>query len=148
MSARFSPLRNLDRLFDDLAGRPADRLLALDAYRRGGTFFIHFDIPGVSPDAIEVTIDDDILTVRAERVWEEREGDELMACERRQGVFERHVYLGPDFDAEHLEARCDNGVLTVRMPVAQATQPRKIPIEVAKSDVADAAKAVEAVEAA
>lgn len=128
MFLRFDQFRDFDRLFDELRGRASTRSLPMDAYRRGNRFFVHLDIPGVNQDSIELTVDKDVLTVRAERVWKEEEGDEIIACERFQGTFERRLFLGENIDREHLEARYDNGVLTVRMPVLEAAQPRKIEV--------------------
>lgn len=129
MLVRFDPFRDVE-LFEE--GRQSrDRFAALDAYRRGDRFFIHLDVPGVDPDRIEVTVEDEVLRIRAERVWHEREGDEIVACERPQGTFERQVYLGPGLDREHLEASCENGVLTVEMPVREAMGRHRVPITVA-----------------
>ncbi len=133
MIARFDRFWDPDRLFDEWRRRPSVRSIPLDAYRRGETLFMHFDVPGVDPDTIEVLVQDDVLTVKAERVWADEEGDELFARERSQGVFERRVYLGPDLDRERLEARCVNGVLTLRMPVKEAAQPHRIPVTVTET---------------
>jgi HSP20 family protein len=102
----------------------------MDAYRRGRLLFMHFDVPGIDPDAIELTLDDDRLRVRARRVWADEEGDVLVARERPQGTFERTVHLGAALDRDHVEARCAHGVLTIRVPVLEAAEPHTIPITV------------------
>jgi HSP20 family protein len=126
MIARFDLFPDLEGLFR----RRGHAAMPLDAYRRSGMFYLHFDVPGVDADSIELTIDKDVLTVKAERVWTEEEGDELLACERPQGTFERRVLLGANLDREHVEARYENGVLTVRMPVVEEVKPYKVPIDV------------------
>jgi len=141
MLLRFDPFRDFDRVFDELRGRAPARSMPMDAYRRGDRFVVHFDIPGVDADSIEVTVDQDILTVKADRAWKEEEGDEIVARERPQGTFERQLYLSERLDREHLEARYDNGVLTVRMPLLEAAKPHKIQIEVSSSPKAVGAKA-------
>lgn len=128
MLVRFDPFQDADLLFDGRYGRRAAPPMPIDAYRRGEAFFVHVDVPGVDPDTIELTVEDDVLSVKAERTWQEQEGDELFACERPQGTFERDVYLGPSLDRDHVEARVENGVLTVRVPVLEAARHHKIPI--------------------
>lgn len=128
MLARFDPFGDLDLMFDELRARRGARPMPLDAYRRGDTFFVHLDVPGIDPDSIELTIEDDVLNVKAERSFEEQEGDEIVACERPQGSFERHVYLGPNLDREHLDAHCENGVLTVGVPMREAAKRHRIPV--------------------
>ncbi len=130
MLARFDQFWDLDRFLEAWSGRSAHHSMPLDAYRRGDVFYLHFDVPGVDPEAIELTVEDDVLTVKAARAWSEVKGDELVARERPQGTFERHVSLGKDLDQEYLEARLENGVLTVHMPVKAAAVPHKIPISV------------------
>lgn len=128
MLARTDPLRDLDRLFEELRGRGSTRFIPLDAYRRGDVLFVHFDLPGVDPASIEVTMEDDVLTVKAQRVWEEEPGDELVACERPQGTFERQISLSDDLDRERLGAHYDRGVLTVRLPVREVARSHRIPV--------------------
>jgi len=129
MFPRFDPfpdLRSLGRCH-----RAAEHRMPLDAYRRGGMFYAHIDVPGVDPGAIEVTVKGDTLTVKAERSWPEERGDEVLARERQQGTFERHVRLSEDVDRDHLQARCANGVLTLRAPVAATAKPHKVRVTVA-----------------
>lgn len=130
MAASFDRFRGFGRLFDDWWGRPRVRSMPLDAYRRADTFFMHFDVPGVDPDSILVTVEGDALTLKAGRAWAEEGSDELVARERPHGTFERRVYLGADVDREHVEAEYKDGVLTVRLPVKKAAKPHKVPITV------------------
>ena len=127
---RFDPFRDYDRLVaEQLAGlRGAARSVPIDAYRRGEEFFVHLDLPGVDPDAIELTVEQNVLTIRAERRFEPEEGDELLISERPQGSFTRQLLLGESLDTDRLEADYDQGVLTLRIPVAEAAKPRRVEI--------------------
>ena len=98
----------------------------MDAVRHGDQVFVNFDLPGVDPDAIDVTVERDVLTVSATRRFERAEGDEVLASERPQGTFTRRVLLGDSLDTGRLEAAYDHGVLSITIPVAEKAQPRKI----------------------
>ena len=128
---RFDPFRDVDRLAEQMfsAGlRGAPRSVPIDVYRRKDQFLIHVDLPGVDPDAIELTVEQNVLTVRAERRFEPEEGDELVIRERPQGTFMRQLLLGESLDTDSLEADYDQGVLTLRIPVAEAAKPRRVQI--------------------
>ncbi len=128
MLMRFDPFREADRIFDELRGRQPRAAMPMDAYRRGDTFFVHLDLPGIDPGSIDLTVEKDVVTVKAERSWHEQEGDELVVCERPQGTYERSLYLSESLDAEHLDASYEHGVLTVRIPVREAAKARHIPV--------------------
>lgn len=128
-----SPFRELDALFDQVAGRsnrspenahPA----AMDAYRRGDDVWVHVDLPGLSPDSLDVSVERDVLTITGERFWQREEGDQLYLAERRRGTFRRQVTLGDGLDADTIEADYTDGVLSLRIPIAEQAQPRKISI--------------------
>jgi HSP20 family protein len=85
-------------------------------------------VPGVDPASIEVTVEKDVLTVKAQRGWEPGEGDQILVSEQPQGSFTRRLLLSEGLDGEHIEARYDNGVLTLSVPVAEAAKPRKVQI--------------------
>src|SRR4030095_6549191 len=91
-------------------------------------FFIHLDLPGVDPDAIELTVEQNVLTIKAERRVEREEGDELVITERPQGTFTRQLLVGESLDTDRLEADYDQGVLTLRIPFAEAAKPRRVEI--------------------
>ncbi len=126
------PFRDLDRLTQQIFGttnRPA--VMPMDAWREGDRFVIEFDLPGVARDSIDLDVERNVLTVRAERVA--RNGDwEMLASERPRGVFSRQLVLGDNLDLEHIEAAYDGGVLRLTVPVAEKAKPRKI--EVGGSD--------------
>jgi HSP20 family protein len=100
----------------------------VDAYRRGNEFKVHLDLPGVDPGSIELTVEKDILSVRATRTWAPAEDDQIQMSERAQGDFSRQLFLGESLDREHITATYENGVLTATMPVAEEAKPRKVEI--------------------
>jgi len=129
MLMRTDPFRDMDRLFEQLAGtagRPA--VMHVDAERDGDWFYVYFDLPGVDPDSIDLTVERNVLSVRAERNRQQRDGAETVISERPMGVFSRQLFLGDTLDTENLEASYDNGVLTLRIPVSDKAKPRKISI--------------------
>jgi len=113
------------RVFDTATRRSGCRL---DAYRIDDTFFIDIDLPGVDPAGIDISVDRKVLTVRAERRHAEREGRQSPVTERPIGTVSRHVVLAETLDTDRLEARYDNGVLTLSIPVTEAASPRRFEI--------------------
>ena len=134
MLMRTDPFRELDRLTQQVLGngqgtwsRPT--AMPMDAYRVGDEFVVAFDLPGVSPDAIELDVERNVLTVKAERrPTSETEHVEMQVAERPLGVFTRQLFLGDTLDADNISAHYDAGVLTLRIPVAPQAKPRKISI--------------------
>jgi HSP20 family protein len=131
MLMRTDPFRELDRLTQQVFGangtlaRPA--VMPMDAWREGDTFHVEFDLPGVNPDSIDLDVERNVVTVKAERPA--RSGDaEMIAAERPRGVFSRQLVLGDNLDTEHITASYDAGVLTLLIPVAEQAKPRKIAI--------------------
>jgi len=128
MLMRFDPFRELDRLTNQRGWPAASGVMPIDAYRHGDHFVVHFDLPGVDPGGVELTVEKNVLTVKAERNWQPAEGDEVVVAERPRGSFSRQLFLGETLDTERIEADYDKGVLTVRIPVAEAAKPRKVAI--------------------
>jgi len=129
MLMRFDPFRELDRQFDRLSQRNwGAGVMPIDAYRRGDHFYVHFDLPGVDASSVDLEVEKNVLTVKAERVWEPAEGDELVVTERPRGTFTRQLFLGETLNTEAIEANYDKGVLTISIPVAEAAKPRKVAI--------------------
>lgn len=128
MLIRTDPLRELDRLTQALghlgtAARPTS--MALDAWREGDTFVVELDLPGVDHDSIDLDVERNVLTVRAERPLRATDA-ELVVAERPKGVFTRQLVLGDALDTAQVAASYDAGVLTLRIPVAERARPRKI----------------------
>jgi HSP20 family protein len=130
MLMRWDPFREIDRLSDQaFAGlRSRQAVMPMDAYRRGDRFVVHFDLPGIDPASVDLTVEKNVLTVSAERSWQREEGDEVVVTERPQGSFSRQLFLGEGLDPEGIHATYDQGVLTVSIPVAEKAKPRKIEI--------------------
>jgi HSP20 family protein len=132
MLMRTDPFRELDRVAQQLFGatgttaRPA--VMLMDAYRDGEQFVVHFDLPGVDPASIDLDVERNVLTIKAERTPTYGEDAELQVAERPRGVFSRQLFLGDTLDAERIEAHYDAGVLTLRLPIAEKAKPRKIEI--------------------
>ncbi|MCQ4079330.1 Hsp20/alpha crystallin family protein [Streptomyces sp. RB6PN25] len=128
MLMRTDPFRELDRLTQQVLGtatRPA--AMPMDAYETDGAFVIQFDLPGTNADSIDLHVEQNVLTVRAERPAPVKDR-EMIVAERPSGVFSRQVFLGDTLDVDKIEAGYDAGVLTLRIPVAEQAKPRKIEI--------------------
>jgi len=130
MLVQNSPFRELDQLFNQAftgdARRIAGRPMPMDAYRRGDNIWVHLDLPGVTADSVDISVERNVLTVSAERSYQRQEGDRLYFDERPEGTFRRQVSLGEGLDADAIEADYTDGVLTLRIPVIPQAQPRKI----------------------
>ncbi|WP_432482090.1 Hsp20/alpha crystallin family protein [Kineococcus esterisolvens] len=137
MLMRTDPFRELDRLTQQVLGttaRPA--AMPMDAWRSGEEFVVEFDLPGVDPSSVELDVERNVLTVKAQRPVNEST-EEMIAAERPRGVFSRQLILGDNLDTERISASYRSGVLTLRVPVAERAKPRRIAVEVA-DDSADA----------
>ncbi|MGD9988193.1 Hsp20/alpha crystallin family protein [Pseudonocardia sp.] len=134
MLMRTDPFRDLDRLTQQVFGnapgtwsRPS--AMPMDAYRAGDHFVVSFDLPGVDPEAIELDVERNVLTVKAERrPAAAGEHVEMQVAERPSGVFSRQLFLGDTLDTERIDAGYDAGVLTLRIPISEKAKPRKIGI--------------------
>jgi HSP20 family protein len=130
MLMRTDPFREFDRLAQQVLGagtssRPA--VMPMDAWREGDTFYIEFDLPGVRPETVDIDVERNVLTVRAERA--RRTSDwEPLAAERPTGLFSRQLVLGDNLDLERIQASYDSGVLSLQVPVAEKAKPRKIEV--------------------
>ena len=135
MLMRTDPFRELDRLTQQLSGASSPGTwsrpnpMPMDAYRAGDEYVVVFDLPGVRQDAIDLDVERNVLTVKAERrPLAVSEGVEMQVAERPLGVFSRQLFLGDTLDTERITAEYENGVLTVKIPVAAQAKPRKISI--------------------
>ncbi|MCW3159639.1 Hsp20/alpha crystallin family protein [Micropruina sonneratiae] len=131
MLMRTDPFRELDRLTQQMLGtngtlaRPA--VMPMDAWRNGDIFHVELDLPGVNPDTIELDVERNVVTIKAERP--SRDNDvELIAAEQPRGVFSRQLILGDNLDTEQIDASYDAGVLTLQIPVAERAKPRRISV--------------------
>ena len=134
MLMRTDPFRELDRLTQQVLGttaRPA--AMPMDAWPEGEEFVVAFDLPGVDVDSVDIDVERNVLTVRAERKSPTGENTEFIAAERPRGVFSRQLILGDDLNAGAVKAGYDAGVLTLRIPMAEKAKPRRIEIETNKN---------------
>lgn len=140
MLMRTDPFRDIDRFAQQVLGtamRPA--VMPMDAWREGDHFIAEFDLPGVEANSIDLDVERNVLTVRAERTRLD-EDREFVSAERPRGVFTRRLFLGENLDTDRIEARYRNGVLRLTIPVAEKAKPKKIAVLDAESD-----KAIDAV---
>ncbi|MFF3726741.1 Hsp20/alpha crystallin family protein [Streptomyces erythrochromogenes] len=133
MLMRTDPFREMDRIVQQLSGTSGTwskpSVMPMDAYRQGDTYVIAFDLPGVSTEAIDIDVERNMLTVKAERRPAGKSDTvQMELSERPLGVFSRQVMLADTLDTEHIEADYDAGVLTLRIPIAERAKPRKIAI--------------------
>lgn len=131
---RTDPFRDFDRLAEQIIGtrsRPA--AVRLDAYREGENFLVHFDLPGVAVDSIDLTVERNVLTVHATRDRTVSDDVEMLVSERPHGTFSRQLFLGEALDPDRIEADYHDGVLTLRIPVSERAKPRKLTINAAGS---------------
>jgi HSP20 family protein len=129
MLVRTDPFRDFDRLAQQMLGttaRPA--AMPMDAWRDGEQIVVEFDLPGVDPDAVDLDVQRNVLTVRAERRPSTADDTEMIAAERPRGVFSRQVILGDTLDTDRVQASYNAGVLTLRIPIAEKAKPHKIAI--------------------
>ncbi|MFD6070334.1 MULTISPECIES: Hsp20/alpha crystallin family protein [Amycolatopsis] len=140
MLMRTDPFRELDRLTQQMFGaanpgtwsKPAT--MPMDAYREGDEFVVCFDLPGVSADAIELDVERNVLTVKAERRPFAGKDVQMQVSERPLGVFSRQLFLGEALDTDNIAAGYEAGVLTLRIPIAEKAKPRRIEITGSTSD--------------
>ena len=131
---RTDPFRELDRLTQQVFGtsaRPA--FMPMDAWRDGDTFLVEFDLPGVDPGSIDLDVERNVLTVRADRAPRETTSEQI-AAERPRGVFSRQLILGDNLDLNGITAGYRDGVLKLEIPVAERAKPRKISIDVSGAE--------------
>ena len=129
MLMRTDPFRDLDRLTQQVFGTTArPTAMPMDAWRDKNSFVVEFDLPGIDANSIDLDVERNVLTVRADRPA--REGiEELVAAERPRGVFSRQLILGDNLDTDKIVASYHAGVLRLEIPVAEKAKPRKISID-------------------
>ncbi|MGH3428627.1 MAG: Hsp20/alpha crystallin family protein, partial [Mycobacteriales bacterium] len=122
---RFDPFRELDRL----AGRALNEVvrgMPMEAFRRGDEFFVYLDVPGIEEHDVEVTVERNVVNIRARRWSPRKDGDEVIVDERPFGELARQLFLGDNLDTSKLSANYHNGVLTLSIPVADESKPRRV----------------------
>ena len=129
MGISYDPFREFDQLAQQLlSGGRSPRSFPMDAYKRGDDFFVHLDLPGVDPGSIDITVEGPDVTISAERRFEQQQDDQILVSERPQGRFSRDLRVGRQVDTDAIEASYDDGVLTLRLPVAAEAKPRRVEV--------------------
>jgi len=129
MATSFDPFRELDRVAGSLFDtRQGPRLMPMDLYRTGDTYVLNADLPGIDPGSVDVDVDGQLLTIRAERTLSAEGERKWLSRERQSGSFLRQLNLGEGIDRDRITANYDNGVLSVMIPVSEKAKPRKIEI--------------------
>ena len=137
MLIRTDPFTQFDRLTQQFFGGAgtAARTVPMDAYRSGDEYVVQFDLPGIARDSIDVSVERNVLTVRAERAPVAVEDAQVQVSERPRGTFSRQLFLGDTLDTARIAADYVDGVLTLRIPVSEKAQPRKITIGGAPQEI-------------
>jgi HSP20 family protein len=126
---RFDPFRDFDRIVEqNFTGGRTPRTMPLTALRRGDTFLVELDLPGVHRDDVDLTVERNVITVRAQRSPDRQDGDDVIVDERPYGQFERQLFLGDNLDPGGLAADLRDGVLQLTIPVSEESKPRRIPL--------------------
>lgn len=126
MLLRFDPFRDLDEP-TELTHDGRTRSIPLDAYRRDGLLHVDLDLPGVPPESVQVTVERNVVSIKAERRWT-TEGAQTVVCERPVGTFSRQLFLGESLDADKVTASYRDGVLHLAVPVLEQAKPRRIEV--------------------
>ena len=140
---RWNPIREMaamqsamDRLFEETwrGARPsiAGNALALDVHETDQAYVVHTSLPGVEADKINISFQDDVLTISGEveqAKTNEDQNTRVLLSERSYGKFSRSIRLAQAIDADKVEATYENGVLTLTLPKAPEAQPRLIPVK-------------------
>lgn len=134
LGSLFGLRREIDRVFDDVYGGSASRATwTPTANVREGkdAVLLEMELPGITPEQVDISIENDMLTVSGEKREERREGEEegrYYLVERSYGSFSRSFSLPAGIDADQVDASFDNGLLTIRIPRAALPQPRRVQI--------------------
>lgn len=134
MAMSFDPFGELDRLAGSLLqSRPGPRFMPVDLYRDGERYVLSADLPGIDPGSIDIDVDGQLLTIRAQRTVSSAEGAKWLVQERPAGSYLRQFSLGEGLDMEQICATYDNGVLSVIIPVSEKAKPRRIQVQTAEN---------------
>jgi len=127
MLMRFDPFREFEELTEQLRGTRRARSMPLDAYRVEDVLHVDIDLPGMNPESVEVTVEKNVLSVKAERHWE-TEGVDVVLSERPVGTFTRQLFLGENLSTDKISASYENGVLRLAIPVVEGAKARRIEV--------------------
>ncbi|MCX7619211.1 MAG: Hsp20/alpha crystallin family protein [Acidimicrobiales bacterium] len=128
MLLRFDPFRELDRWTEEMTQVARTPAIPMDAVRKGDQVHLTFDLPGFDPSSIDLQVERNVLSVKAERHWERAEDEQVLAAERRHGTFTRQLFLSDNLDGSRVQASYHDGLLEVTIPIAETAKPRKIEV--------------------
>jgi len=134
MAMNFDPFRELDRVAGALMDVRSPRVMPMDLYREGDHYVLSADMPGIDPGSVDIDVDGQLLTIRAERTMANHENVKWITRERMAGSFLRQLNLGQGIDVEKISATYANGVLSVTIPVSASAMPRKIQVQSSNED--------------
>ena len=140
---RFDPFRELDRLSAQTMGGRGSRTMPIEAWRRKDEFYVYVDLPGVDQDDVELTVQCNVVNIRAQRRPAHEEGDDVIVDERPHGTFTRQLFLGDNLDVDKLSADYDRGVLMLTIPIAEASKPRRIQLGRQQQELPDSGQAAD-----
>ncbi|KAD3720656.1 Hsp20/alpha crystallin family protein [Arthrobacter yangruifuii] len=143
MAMKFDPFQELDRMTQALRGEGTLRAMPMDLYRQGDQYILAADLPGIDPGSIDIDVDGQLLTIRAQRTLLNADGVKWLTRERESGSFLRQLNLGQGIDTEKISAQYENGVLSVIIPVVERAKPRKIAVQTSTDDAAVVGEASE-----
>ena len=129
MAMNFDPFRELDRVAGALMDSRGPRVMPMDLYREGDHYVLAADMPGIDPGSVDIDVDGQLLTIRAERTMANHENVKWITRERLAGSFLRQLNLGQGIDIDKISAQYSNGVLSVTIPVSASAMPRKIQVK-------------------
>ena len=129
MAMFFDPFREFDRVAEQLFDRQGPRLMPMDLYRDGDHYVLSADLPGIDPGSVDIDVDGQLLTIRAERTPRSDDGVKWITRERTTGSFLRQLNLGQGIDTTGISATYDNGVLSVLIPISERAKPRKVEVQ-------------------
>ena len=133
MSMSFDPFSEFDRLASALNARTAPKAMPVDLYRDHDGYVLNADLPGIDPGSVDIDIDGQLLTIRAQRTAGDADGVKWISQERRHGSYLRQFSVGEGVDTSRISASYDNGVLSVIIPLSEKARPRKVKIETTSS---------------
>lgn len=141
MIIAIEPLSKTDRCAEKTGGITGKQTMPMDAYRHGNRLVVHVDLPGIKSDSVELTVQHNVLTVKAHRRRQQVEDTEWLVSERLHGSFSCQLFLGDGLDLNKIEASYDQGVLTISVPVAEQTKTRRIEVTAPQATGSESAAA-------
>ncbi len=129
MAMSFDPFSEIDRIASVLIqSRPGPRVMPVDLYRDGDRYILSADLPGVDPGSVDIDVDGQLLTIRAQRSAARADGAKWLLQERPAGTYLRQFSIGEGVDSANISASYEDGVLRLVIPVSERAKPRKVQV--------------------